>query len=88
MRSMTLVLTLGLLAACSKSGGGIVATAESAAEKACACSDFDCAKAAVSDFNRASIQADDEKAALDADARARFDAAVQKMSTCRDDLRN
>lgn len=80
-----LILAIPLLfAAC---GGGIVAAAEKAADTACACADVACAKAAVADFNKLSMKAGDEKSALAPDAKAKFDAAVAKMSKCRDDLK-
>ena len=80
-----LFLALLLASACSQ--GGIVAAAEKAADTACACADVDCAKAAVADFNKLSMKAGDEKSALDADNKAKFDAAVARMSKCRDDLK-
>ena len=84
MRAPLILAIPFLFAAC---GGGIVAAAEKAADTACACADLACAKSAVADFNKVSIKAGDEKSALSADDKAKFDAAVAKMSKCRDDLK-
>ncbi|MEZ4322219.1 MAG: hypothetical protein R3F61_32400 [Myxococcota bacterium] len=40
----------------------------------------------MSGFNKVSIKAGDEKKALSTDDKAKFDAAVDKMSDCRDKL--
>lgn len=76
-------LILGLVGC---GGGGLVAQAESAAETACACADKACAKKAVAEFNKISFKADAEKDALDDAGKAKLNAAVDKMSACRDKL--
>jgi hypothetical protein len=73
-----------MLIACG--GGGLVAEAESAADKACACADKDCAKEAVAAFNKRSYKAKDEKEALDDAAKTKLKVAVDRMSACRDNL--
>jgi hypothetical protein len=68
-------------------GGGLADQAEAAAELACACADRECAKEAVAGFNKVSYQAKDEKDALSEADQARFSAAVDRMSGCRDALK-
>lgn len=85
MRTPTLLAVALFTVACGK--GGIVAAAEKAADTACACADYACAKAATADFNKMSMQASDEKAALAPEDKAKFDAAVSRLDECRNKLK-
>ena len=79
---MRLVPISLLLAAC----GSVVEAAEKAANEACACTSADCAKEVVAAFNKLSMEKKDEKAALSADDKAKFDAAVVRMDDCKNKL--
>lgn len=83
MRSLIIVATL-FAASCG--GGSVVDLANKAADKACACADFDCAKGVVAEFNKASMKADDAIKALATEDKGKYDAAVNRMSECRDKL--
>lgn len=73
------------LAACG--GNSPVDIANKAADKACACADYDCAKEVVAGFNKFSFQEDDKVKALSGDDKTKYDAAVERMSQCRDKLK-
>jgi len=81
MRHALVLLTV-LAAGCG--GNSPVDMANKAADKACACTDYDCAKGVVAEFNKASMQASDKVKALSSEDKAKYDAAVNRMSECRD----
>jgi hypothetical protein len=81
---MRLVLLSFTLVGC---GGTIVQAAEKAADEACACTTADCAKGVVAAFNKLSLEKKDEKAALSADDKTKFDAAVVRMDDCKNKLK-
>ncbi len=74
-----------LLTACD-GGGGLVGEAEKLAEEACACEDVGCARGKVSDLNKISVQRSEEVDALSEEDKAKFSAANEKASACRDKL--
>ena len=77
-------LTLASVA-CGK--GGVVDAAKAAADKACACADYDCAKAAVAEMNKVSLTQSDKVDALTGDEKKSYDEAIDRMSACRDKLK-
>lgn len=85
MRSASLAVFALLSTACGQ--GGPVAAAEKAADQACACADYDCAKAVVAAMNKISFQQDDAVKALSPEDKTKYDTAIQKMSDCRDKLK-
>jgi hypothetical protein len=66
---------------------GVIAASKSAADTACACADYDCAKGAVAAFNKISYQQSDKVEGLSGDDKKAYDANVDRMSDCRDKLK-
>ena len=85
MRQARLAAFALLTAACGQ--GGLVAAAEKAADEACARADYDCAKAVVAAMNKISFKESDGVKALAAEDKTKYDAAIAKMSECRDKLK-
>ena len=84
MRNAIVLLTV-LAAGCG--GSSPVDMAVKAADKACACTEYGCAKGVVSEFNKYSLQNSDQVKALAGEDKEKYSAAVDRMSTCRDKLK-